>query len=435
MNREAFDAWIGNGIHFLDGGTGSWLQEKGMPSGICVEKWVCDNKEVLIDLQKQYIQAGSEAVYASSFSANKIKLKEYGLEQEVLSINRDAVQISKEAAGEKALVGGDMTMTGQQLEPLGTVTLDELIEAYKEQAAALEAAGADFLIIETMMSLQETRAAVIAAQEVTELPIMATLSFGEDGRTLYGTDAKTAATVLGRMNLSAVGVNCSAGPDKMVSVVQDMRQVTHLPIIVKPNAGLPKMGADGRTEYSMEADQFAQHMGKLVEAGASILGGCCGTNPDYIKKTKRMVEASRMPSLPDKESIPVCITSERQRLEWKQDCTMGIIDTTQEELAEDFADGIYDTMYDLIDEFDDETDAICLNLDGVQADLEKAVGDIIRELTSYTTIPVVFKSNHKDVLAAALRCYPGTAGVMTELDEEEIRQLLNRYGAVWLEDC
>ena len=161
---------------------------------------------------------------------------------------------------------------------------------YKEQIRYLVEAGVDLLVVETMMSLQETRAAIIAAKEVCDLAIMASLTFEADGRTLYGTDATTAAIVLESLGAAAIGTNCSTGPDKLVDVVRKMAAVTTVPIIAKPNAGLPSLDADGNTVYDMDAETFGVHMQKLVEAGASLIGGCCGTTPAHIQK---MVETTR----------------------------------------------------------------------------------------------------------------------------------------------
>ena len=286
MNKQEFQALIKEHPIFLDGATGSNLQKKGMPTGVCPEKWILDNAQVLLDLQKEFVDAGSHIVYAPTFTANRIKLKEYGLEDQIRQMNHDLVAISKEAAKDRALVAGDITMTGEQLAPMGTLDFEELVDIYKEQIGYLEEAGVDLLVVETMMSLQETRAAIIAAKEVSSLAIMATMTFESDGRTLYGTDAQTAAVVLESLGAAAIGTNCSTGPDKMTEIIRQMAAVTTVPIIAKPNAGLPSLDEAGNTIYDMEAPEFAASMKELVEAGASILGGCCGTTPEYIRMLK-----------------------------------------------------------------------------------------------------------------------------------------------------
>ena len=179
-----FQNKFGNRIVFLDGATGSNLAMRGMPSGVCPEAWILEHEDVLIQLQKEYVEAGADIVYAPTFGGNRIKLAEYGLEDKLQEMNHRLVSLTRQAVGDKALVAGDLTMTGKQLYPVGTMQFEELVQVYKEQICVLEEAGCDLLVIETMMSLQETRAAVIAAKETCDLPVMATLSFESDGKTL-----------------------------------------------------------------------------------------------------------------------------------------------------------------------------------------------------------------------------------------------------------
>ena len=213
MNRQEFQTLIKNTPLFLDGATGSNLQKQGMPAGVCPEQWILEHRDIMIRLQRDFVSAGSDIVYAPTFTSNRIKLKEYGMEGQIERINRDLVGISREAVGGKAYIAGDLTMTGEQLAPMGKLDFEELVEVYKEQIRYLVEAGVDLLVIETMMSLQETRAAVIAAKEVCDLAVMATLTFEADGRTLFGTDEVTAAVVLESLGVAAVGTNGSTGPD------------------------------------------------------------------------------------------------------------------------------------------------------------------------------------------------------------------------------
>lgn len=177
MTNEAFQRLLDSGVVLLDGATGTNLQQAGMPIGVCPEQWILENRQVMIDLQRKFIEAGTQIVYAPTFTGNRLKLAEYGLDDDLKAINEGLVAISKEAAGDKALVAGDMTMTGRQLYPMGDLTFEDLVTVYKEQAKVLYEAGVDLFVVETMMSLQETRACVLAIKEVCDLPIMATLTF------------------------------------------------------------------------------------------------------------------------------------------------------------------------------------------------------------------------------------------------------------------
>ena len=196
MTKKEFREYLSKGAIVLDGATGTNLMAAGMPIGVCPEAWVMEHQDVLYDLQSAYVKAGINIVYAPTFTGNRIKLEEYGLEDRIEEINTELVRLSKRAVDGKALVAGDMTMTGKQLFPLGDLMFEELVDVYKEQASILDHAGADLFVVETMMSLQECRAAVIAIKEVSDLPIMVTLSYNEDGRTLFGTPPETAVVVL-----------------------------------------------------------------------------------------------------------------------------------------------------------------------------------------------------------------------------------------------
>ena len=256
MKTEELYTMIQQKPVILDGATGSNLQKVGMKPGVCPEEWILENEDKLIDLQKSFVEAGTNILYAPTFSGNRVKLEEYGLADRAEEINKRLVGLSKRAAGDKALVAGDMTMTGVALEPVGPMKLEALINIYKEQAKYLLEAGVDLFVVETMMSLAETRAAVIAIKEVCNLPVIASLTFQEDGRTLYGTDPVTAVVVLQSIGADIIGVNCSTGPGEMIPVIKKMKEYAEVPILAKPNAGLPVL-EDGVTVYPMTPEEFA----------------------------------------------------------------------------------------------------------------------------------------------------------------------------------
>lgn len=278
MTREEFAALAAQGPVLLDGATGSNLLLRGRPRGGCAEKWALENPDIVIGLQREYVQAGSQIIYAPTFGANRIALGMYGLEKELVSMNRDLVAISKQAAGAKAFVAGDMTTVGRIME------YGQLIDLYQEQAQALLEAGVDLFVIETMMGVEETQAALEGVRMVSDLPVICSLSFAADGQTFFGGSAEDAAQVLEALEADAVGVNCSVGPDQMEAMIRTMAQNASIPIVAKPNAGMPEVMPDGTVHYSMDADHFAEAMGPLLNAGARLIGGCCGTDPAYIQK-------------------------------------------------------------------------------------------------------------------------------------------------------
>lgn len=289
MTRQEFLARAADYVLLLDGATGSNLRKAGMPVGISSEEWVLKNPEVLKELQRAYVEAGSEIVYAPTFGANRISLMNFGLEKQVTEMNRRLLAISKEAVGACALVAGDLTTTGKLLEPRGDLSYETLYQIYQEQIKALADAGADLLVAETMLSVDETVAALDAAQSVCDLPVMCTLSLEADGTALYGGNAVEAVMTLQEMGAAAVGLNCSVGPDQLEAVVANMKKVAQVPIIAKPNAGMPVINEKGEASYSMNAQDFARYTRKLVEAGAGIVGGCCGTTPEYIRELARVL--------------------------------------------------------------------------------------------------------------------------------------------------
>lgn len=270
-------------ILLLDGATGSNLMAAGMPRGVCTETWVLQHREVLQKLQKAYINSGSRVIYAPTFGANRINLKMHHLEDKIKEMNYELVAIAKESANGQAFVAGDITTTGKMMAPAGDLTYEEAFEVYEEQISFLRDAGVDMIIAETMINIEETLAAVDAASQVCELPVLCTMTVEADGSIFSGGNAVEAALALESAGASAVGINCSVEPDQLVSVVRNIKEAVSVPVIAKPNAGMPLIDEQGNAIYNMDPTEFAQHMKVLVENGASIIGGCCGTTPEYIR--------------------------------------------------------------------------------------------------------------------------------------------------------
>lgn len=441
MDKTFFRKMCEDKFVILDGATGSNLIKRGMPAGVCPETWVLEHKDVLRELQKEYVDAGSDIVYASTFTCNRVKLAEYGLESRQEEIIRDLVAISKEAAGEKAYVAGDITMTGQQLYPMGKMGNEELIDIYKEQIRYMAEAGVDLLVVETMLSLAECRCALIAAKEVCNLPVMVTLTFESDGRTLFGTDAQTVAVVLESLGADAIGVNCGAGPKTMLPVIQQMAEVCTLPLIAKPNAGLPKMADDGSTVYDMDVEEFVTEMEELVLAGAAILGGCCGTTPKYIAGVKKLVSAHKPAKRARKEGIRY-LASERKTLAFGLDDPFIIVGerinpTGKKALQAELREGKLDMVLQFAQE-QEECGAAILDVNmGMSGINEKEMMlNVLAELPGVTNLPLSIDSSHIDVLEAALRAYPGRALVNSvSYEKEKFEKLLpivKKYGAVFI---
>ena len=446
MTREEFITLSKDHILYLDGATGSNLVKAGMPSGVCPEQWILEHQDVMLQLQKDYVQAGTNILYAPTFTANRVKLAEYHLEKNMTSMIRDLVAISKKAAestpGHPVYVAGDLTMTGEQLKPMGKMELETLIDIYKEQILCLVDAGADLLVVETMMSLAETRAALIAAKEVCDLPVIATLTFEADGRTLFGTDAKTAAIVLESLGASAIGANCSTGPAQMENIISEMVSHTRIPVIAKPNAGLPFLDENGTTCYNMEAEEFAEEMEVLVNAGATILGGCCGTTPEFIRQiherfgTDAKVAASRRP-----DGIRY-LTSERITHSFGLDDGFFVVGerinpTGKKALQAQLREGSFEKVI----QFAEEQEAcgakvLDINMGMSGIDEKASMLRALEEVSGVTNLPLSLDSSYVEVLEAALRNYPGRALVNSvSLETEKFEKLLPivaKYGAMFI---
>ena len=283
MNRTEFQNWTKHHIRLMDGATGSNLMKAGMPRGVCTEQWVLKHPDAILTLQSAYKAAGSDMVYAPTFCANRIALSGYGLQDDVSRMNRELVALSKKAVGSGVLVAGDMTTTGKPADPEDSEGYQLLLDAYREQAEALISAGADLIGVETMMGVNECVAAIEAIRSLGDIAVICTLSVQSDGKCYFDGSVFEAAEILEALGADAIGVNCSTGPDQLESVIRTLKNTCSLPVIAKPNAGMPKISDSGEAVYSMESGEFAQHMERLVEAGASLIGGCCGTTPEFIE--------------------------------------------------------------------------------------------------------------------------------------------------------
>lgn len=439
MTKKEFREYLSKGAIVLDGATGTNLMAAGMPIGVCPEAWVMEHQDVLYDLQSAYVKAGTNIVYAPTFTGNRIKLEEYGLEDRIEEINTELVRLSKRAVDGKALVAGDMTMTGKQLFPLGDLMFEELVDVYKEQASILDHAGADLFVVETMMSLQECRAAVIAIKEVSDLPIMVTLSYNEDGRTLFGTPPETAVVVLQSLGVDAIGINCSTGPMEMVELVEKMAQYSTVPILAKPNAGLPEL-EDDKTVYKMTPQEFADAAVVLVNAGASIVGGCCGTTPEHIKALSDAVR--ELPIRKPLERHRRILASERKNVEIDLDGGFIVVGerinpTGKKKLQAELKEGKLDLVRQMAMEQEENGAKILdINMGMNGIDEKEMMKSVIYEVSSTVDCPLCIDSSHVDVIEEALKIYPGRALINSiSLESEKIEKLLPvaaKYGAMFI---
>ena len=436
--------FLQQGFVLLDGATGSNLQQAGMESGECPEQWIVSHPDIFTDLQRQYIEAGSDVLYTSTFTCNRVKLAEYGLAGRQRELTAQLVSLTREAVrrsgtDRRIYILGDISMTGQQLEPVGSMPFEELVDIYKEEAAFLVEEGVDGFVIETMMSLQECRAALLAVKETCGLPVLVTLTYQEDGRTLYGTAPETAAVVLQAMGADAVGINCSTGPDRMLPAVKKKAEYLSVPIVVKPNAGLPSL-VDGVTHYDMGPEEFASAMLPLVEAGAGILGGCCGTTAAHIRCLREAIAGKRPPERREKKVR--ALSTERNLTPIPLDGNFMIVGerinpTGKKQLQEQLRRGSMDMVLDMAEEQVERGARILdvnMGMNGI--DEKEMMIRAVKELTMAVDVPLSIDSSYVDVVEQALRIYPGRALINSiSLEKEKIEKLIpvaKKYGAMFI---
>ena len=261
----------------LDGATGTELQKRGFTGDMSAEQWVLEHPESILEIQRKYVASGSNVLYAPTFGGNRQKLEERGIFNRTEEMNKALAQLSKQAADGKAWVAGDIAPTGRFLAPLGDASFEELVDIYTEQAAGLEQAGVDLYVIETMMTLTDARAAVLAIRSMSKKPILVSFTCDESGKILSGTDVVAALSVMEGMGVSAFGLNCSAGPEQMLLQLQRLHKYARVPLIAKPNAGMPEI-VNGEAVYNCPPEEFVALVPEMLKAGVALFGGCCGTS-------------------------------------------------------------------------------------------------------------------------------------------------------------
>lgn len=436
MTRDQFRKWAFKEVRILDGATGTMLQKAGMPAGVCPEKWVLENPDALLEIQKEYVQNGSDIIYTYTFGSNELKLKEYGI-SDVEEYNRKLARLSKEAAGGKAYVAGDLAPTGQMMEPFGIYTFEDIVNSYKKQVRGLLDGGADLFVIETMMDIQEARAAVLAVKEVCDLPVIATMTFDAGGHTINGTDPVTALVTLQSLGADAFGCNCSTGPGEMLELIRNIKPYAKVPLVAKPNAGLPKL-VDGETVFQMDAVEFAGYAVDFIKSGVDLIGGCCGTTPEYIKKVYEAARGLSCEGISAKED-GLIISSSRKFLticERMLSRTAGnkIDPKTNKELMDDLADGSTELVVEYaLDLIAGGAEFIIINAEAPGMDEEKTLVEVVKALSQMVHVPLCIETESCEALDKALRIYPGRVLVLAEEKTlDRLRPIALKYGAVCL---
>ncbi len=393
-------------VLLFDGSMGALLSSMGQISD-CPELLNIEKPELIESIHASYINAGANVIITNSLGSNAAQLEKAGLGHRSEELTQAAVKNACKASANLAYVALDIGPTGEFLEPLGSLSLNEMIEIFYKAAQSGKEAGADLILLETMTDIGETRAACIAARKVG-LPVVASFTFEQNGRTMTGGSPECAALCLQAVGASAVGINCSTGPAEMLAPLKAMRAVCPLPIVVQPNAGLPQVDSQGHSHYPYGWQDMLPEMQHILDAGASAIGGCCGTTPEHIRAFAQLT-GSAAPAPPEIAKVYLC--SDRNFVSLEQALTAPV--------KVDDLDDLY--------ELDPDDPAVILDLTNLTPD---ETAEYIIEAQSICKKPFIFKADREDVLAQALHQYVGIAGVLGANKFSNFDELSRLYGAV-----
>ncbi|NBB94647.1 MAG: dihydropteroate synthase [Planctomycetes bacterium] len=435
MKKQEFLDLARSRVVVLDGATGTELMQRGLPADACPEQWVLQHPEHLRDLQHAYHDAGSDIVYTCTFGANRERLKHYGIDANLRDMNRDLAKISREAV-DGGLVFGDIGPSGLFIAPLGDMSFADAVTAKKEQAQGLLDGGVDGFVVETMMDIQEARASIVAIRDLCDLPIMASITLDHHGRCLTGADLLVTVVTLQAMGADAIGCNCSTGPADMIAHIRDVKPYARVPLLVKPNAGMPKDTESG-TQFDMGPEEFAGYVAEFIRRGTNLLGGCCGTSPEYIRQVKAAAEQAT--PVPPADDVPSVLTSTRAAVEIARDRPLTIIGerinpTGKKALQAELRDGTMDQVREMAaDQVGRGANLLDVNVSAPGVNESDVMAEAVTTLTQLTHAPLCIDTTDAEVLEIALQLYPGRALVNSISAEgprlEENLPIAAKYGA------
>lgn len=416
-----------NEFVFLDGGMGTMLQKNGLKTGGVPELLNLEQPELITKIHKAYVEAGSQIIYANTFGANSYKMAETG--KTVDELIKAAVKNAKLAADEKALVALDIGPVGQLLEPTGTLTFEQAYDYFKEEIIA--GADADVIVIETMTDLYEAKAALLAAKENSDLPVIVTMTFEQNLRTFTGCSVGAMALTLEGLGADAIGVNCSLGPREFAPVIEELSKWTSLPIVAKPNAGLPDPVTN---EYDVTPEEFAESAAGLVKYGIKLTGGCCGTDPDYIRELKMALSVLKYQKNSPIKEAAVCSAEKVVVIDQPRIIGERINPTGKKLFKEALRRGDIDYILgQAIEQAQAGAEILDVNVGLPEIDEKAMMIRTVKALQGVTELPLQIDSTIPEVIEAALRVYNGKAIVNSVNGEEgsleKILPIVKKYGA------
>ncbi len=422
-------------ILVIDGAMGTLLIDKGVGAGECFELLNLKDPDTIYSIHKGYVEAGADVIETNTFGGNRIKLKEYGLEDKLEEINSEGVKLAKRAAGDKVLVAASIGPLGKFVEPMGNVFFDEAYEAFKEIAIIYERAGADIIQVETMNDIQELRIAVLAAKENTKLPVVASLTFEDEGRTISGTDPETAALILESVGADIIATNCSYGPQGLIPIIKKLAKFTSKPLLVMPNAGTPEV-IEGKAVYKMTPEEFSKYSKKFVELGVNIVGGCCGTTPEHIKAVCGAVKGIKPKERKVKKETKLASRSRVIIIKAGEPLIIGerINPTKKKLLTEEIKKGkTHVIMKEAQSQEKAGAQVIDVNVSVADTDTSQAMSKAVKAVQNAVDIPVSIDHPGAKIQESGLKSFVGKALINSVSGKEgslkSILPLAKRFGA------
>ena len=423
---------LGKELLFFDGGMGTLLQKEGLKPGELPENWNIERKEVVQKIHKAYYEAGSRILLTNTFGANAVKYhgQPYSIDEVIEAAVNNVRRVAKDA-----YIALDVGPTGKLLKPMGDLAFDDAYEAFKEMMICGEKAGVDLIHIETMSDTYEVKAAVLAAKENTSLPVFATLIFDEKGKLLTGGDVPSVVALLEGLRVDALGLNCGMGPEQMLPVLCELNKYTSLPIIIKPNAGLPKQ-KDGQTYYDVTPDMFAKSLKEIVKNGACVIGGCCGTTPEHIRAMVELCKGMEIIK-PTPKTMTVVSSYGRTVEIGNTPIIIGerINPTGKSKLKQALKDHDMDyILKEAIAQQDKGAHILDVNVGLPDIDETSMMKEAVQEIQSIVNLPLQIDTVNPKALEAAMRYYNGKPMVNSVSGKREsmdtIFPLVKKYGGV-----
>ncbi len=439
MNKKEFEKTLSERIFLFDGATGTMLQNKPFEKNLPPEMININHPDWLQKIAKLYIDAGCEALETNTFGASSIKLEEHSLREDVYKINFEGIKTLRDISDGKALIAASIGPTGKLIYPVGNLKFDDAVEAFRNQIKACVDAGADIIIIETMDEPSELKAAVIAAKSVTDKPVIATMTFQTNLRTLVGVTPEIAAVIIDALDVSALGANCSLGAEGMAEIAEKMASVSKTPLIFQPNAGLPEL-VEGKTVFPATPQDMSEGAKKLVCAGASIIGGCCGTTPAHLAEMKKAVKGLKPKRRKSPEGLFVAGRTTLHAIGGGNPFTVvgeRINPTRRRILSEKVQAGDFSLVReDAIRQVKAGAAMLDINMGIPGADEVELISRAVYEVQSAADVPLMIDSSNPEAIEAGLKAFSGKAIINSVSGEESklssILPIAKKYGAAVL---